>query len=457
MTLRRFSSDQIEAMVGLWRDFRDRGDTNAPQKTVRFSLPQRLQSQKATVAAIHESVTVCYKTKKRAFYALESLAAIALCASDFWGVRMRQIQFTSWAAILLMATLSGCADEQQSAAAPPVARTVPVIVEPLRFESARTRVEAVGTSRAMLSAELYPATSGEVVAVDFEPGQFVQAGDVLVELDRREQELAVRAARLQLEDAERLYDRYRRSADSGAVLPTALDAARTAAATARVDLDRALIALEDRTIEAVFDGHVGVTEVDPGDRIGPDTLVTTLDDRSSILVSFDIPEDFIGELEAGDTARLETWSASMSVVTGEIVDIGSRVDPRNRTFAARVRVDNSDDALRPGMSFRVNVDVKGERYAVIPETGVQWGTGGAYVWSVVDGAATRVPVQVIQRREGRVLVDGEFGNDDIIVVEGTQRMRDGVAVSYDAGRLAEARKRHGAGGAQGAGGYSALD
>lgn len=338
-----------------------------------------------------------------------------------------------------------------------MARTVPVIVEPLRFEHARTRVEAVGTSRAVLSAELYPATSGEVIAVHFEPGQFVRAGDVLVVLDRREQELAVRAARLQLEDAERLYDRYRRSADSGAVLPTALDAARTAAATARVELDRALIALEDRTIEAVFDGHVGATEVDPGDRIGPDTLVTTLDDRSSLLVSFDIPEDFIGELEAGDTVRLETWNASMPGISGEIVDIGSRVDPRNRTFSARVRVDNGDDALRPGMSFRVNVDVKGERHAVVPETGVQWGTGGAYVWSVVEGAATRVPVQVIQRREGRVLVDGDFGNDDIIVVEGTQRMRDGVEVSYDAERLAEARERQAPGGAQGAAGYSALD
>ena len=338
-----------------------------------------------------------------------------------------------------------------------MSRAVPVIVEPLRFEHARTRVEAVGTSRAVLSAELYPATSGEVIAVDFEPGQFVKAGDVLVELDRREQELAVRAARLQLEDAERLYDRYRRSADSGAVLPTALDAARTAAETARVELDRALIALEDRTIKAVFDGHVGATEVDPGDRIGTDTLATTLDDRSSLLVSFDIPEDFIGELEAGDTVRLETWSASMPGMTGEIVDIGSRVDPRNRTFAARVRVDNGDDSLRPGMSFRVNVDVKGERYAVVPETGVQWGTGGAYVWSVVDGAATRVPVQVIQRREGRVLVDGEFGGGDIIVVEGTQRMRDGVEVSYDAERLAKTRERQAAGGAQGAQGYSALD
>jgi RND family efflux transporter MFP subunit len=364
---------------------------------------------------------------------------------------------TCWliAAAALLA-LSGCAEEQQGGASPMAARQVPVIAEPIGYEYARTRVEAVGTSRAVLSAELYPATSGEVVAVHFEPGQAVREGDVLIELDRREQALAVRAARLRLEDAERLYDRYVRSRDSGAVLPTTLDAARTAAETARVELERALLALEDRSIEAVFDGHVGVTEVDPGDRIGTETLITTLDDRSSLLVSFDIPEAFIGELAVGDAVRLETWSSSMPGVTGEIVDIGSRVDPRNRTFVARARVENDDDTLRPGMSFRVNVEMQGERYAVIPETGVQWGVGGAYVWSIVDGNAVRVPVQVVQRREGRVLVDGEFDGGDLIVVEGSQSMRDGVAVSYDVEKLAR-RQSQAAGGAGGAKGHSALD
>ncbi len=377
---------------------------------------------------------------------------------EYWGIEMHRRRLTAWAAALAVATLAGCADEPQSGAPFAAARQVPVIVEPLRFEHARTRVEAVGTSRAVLSAELYPAASGEVVAVHFEPGQFVRTGDVLVELDRREQELAVRATRLRLEDAERLFDRYQRSADSGAVLPTTLDAARTAAETARVELERASISLEDRTIEAVFDGHVGATEVDPGDRIGPDMLITTLDDRSALLVSFDIPETFIGELHEGDVVRLETWSTSMPSVNGEIVDIGSRVDPRNRTFVARARVDNAGDELRPGMSFKVNVDVQGERYAVISETGVQWGTSGAYVWSIVDGNAARIPVQVVQRREGRVLVEGDLDAADIIVVEGTQRMRDGVAVSYDAEKLADARESQSQGGtAGGIAGYSTLD
>lgn len=331
--------------------------------------------------------------------------------------------------------VSACSEEQAPARsfAP---QTVSVIAESLQFESAQTRVEAVGTSRAVLSAELYPAASGEVVAVNFEPGQVVRKGDVLVQLDSREEKLAVGLAEIKLADATRLYERYSRSADSGAVLPTTLDTARAAMETARLELERAKVALDDRTIEAVFDGHVGATDVDPGDRVSPTTLITTLDDRSSLLVSFEVPEAFIGELTVGESIRLETWSAAMPAVNGEVVDIGSRIDPRNRTFVARARVDNPDDTLRPGMSFRVSADVEGERYAVVPETAVLWGAEGAYVWSIVDGKAQRTPVKVVQRREGRVLIDGELGANGMVVVEGTQRMRNGIDVKFDERRLA---------------------
>jgi multidrug efflux pump subunit AcrA (membrane-fusion protein) len=91
------------------------------------------------------------------------------------------------------------------------------------------------------------------------------------------------------------------------------------------------------------------------------------------------------------------------------------------------------------MSFRVALDIDGEMYAVIAETGVQWGTDGAYVWSVSDGKADRKPVRIIERRDGHVLVDGDLESGDIIVVEGVQRMRDGIDVKFDMPRLADER------------------
>jgi RND family efflux transporter MFP subunit len=342
---------------------------------------------------------------------------------------------------LLIAALSVIAGCSKSSTVEPAARpsnvsSIPVIAEVLRFEREKIRFEAIGTSRARLSAELYAPVSGEVIAVNFNPGQAVKLGDVLIQLDAEKEKLAVRLAELRLEDAERLYDRYERSAGGGAVLPTVMDAARTAVEAARVELEQARIALGDRSIEALFDGHVGVSEVDPGDRVDATTLITTLDDRKSLFVSFDVPESLIGELSVGDDVKLKARSEKFSDVAGVVVDIGSRIDPRSRTFVARARVDNELDLFRPGMSFRVRVDVQGDLYAVVSETGLQWGADGAYVWTVVDGSAARVPVQIIQRREGRVLIDGKLVDGDVIVVEGTQRMRDGITVSHEFQRVA---------------------
>lgn len=340
----------------------------------------------------------------------------------------RYLQANLAAATLVV--LSACAEAPADLPQVDETPAVRVIVQPLEFELERTRVEAVGTSRANRSVDIYPATSGEVVAINFEPGQFVSAGQVLVELDSRQEELAVRLAKLQRDDTGRLYDRYQRSADSGAVVQTVLDAAQTSAKSAQVELERAEIALAERTVRATFDGHVGSTEVDRGDRINTGTMITTLDDRSSLLVSFEVPETFIGELAVGKAARLESWNARAPAVYGEIVDIGSRIDPVSRTFIARARVPNESDNLRPGMSFRVAADIDGVRYPVVAETGVQWGSDGAYVWSIENGAATRVPVEVVQRREGRVLIDAELDAGDIIVVEGIQRMQEGIDVTY---------------------------
>lgn len=328
------------------------------------------------------------------------------------------------------ATLLVACSSEQAPERPSRSQATPVVVEALAFEPLRTHVEAVGTSRAVRSVEIYPATSGEVVAVNFEPGQRVEAGQVLVELDSRDERLAVELAQVQLADAERLYERYVRSGDSGAILPTTIDTARTQVETSRIALDQARVALDFRSIEAAFDGYVGSTEVDAGDRVNQNTLITTLDDRSALLVSFELPEMLIRELGVGDEVSLGTWQDRSLTLSGEIVDIGSRIDPATRTFVARARVDNESDELRPGMSFRVTADIEGQRYPAIAETAVQWGADGAYIWTVVGGEARRMPVDIVQRNEGRVLVDADLARGDLVVVEGIQRMRDGVPVEH---------------------------
>jgi RND family efflux transporter MFP subunit len=311
----------------------------------------------------------------------------------------------------------------------PLQQTFNVIVEPVQFITERTRVEAVGTSQAMRSVTLHPATSGEVVGVHFQPGQLVERGDVLVELDQRDAKLAVELAQVRLRDAERLHERYQQSAASGATLPTTLDAAKTALESARIELDRAQVNLSDRTIRAPFSGFVGITDVETGDRIQPTTAITTLDDRNALLVSFAVPELLSGKLKAGDLVEISTWNAAATRAMGEVIDIDSRINPETRVFIVRARVENSADNLRPGMSFRVRLDLAGDRYPVLSEVALQWGAEGSYVWTVENGTAQRTRVSIVQRQEGRVLVQADLNAGDNVVLEGIQRLRPGLSVN----------------------------
>ena len=81
------------------------------------------------------------------------------------------------------------------------------------------------------------------------------------------------------------------------------------------------------------------------------------------------------------------------------------------------------------MSFRVELDLQGDAYPELAEISLQWGAEGSFIWSVVDGKAVRVPVNLVQRKQGKVLVESTLSEGDLVVVEGLQRLREGSAVN----------------------------
>ena len=308
-------------------------------------------------------------------------------------------------------------------------RAVTVLVKAVELRAERTRIKAVGTARAYRSVTLHPAAAGEVAGVHFAPDQKVHKGSVLLELDSRSEKLAVDLARVRVRNARQLLSRYERSAGSGAVSGSTVSDARGALDEADIALRQAELALSDRQVVAPFDGFVGLTEIDVGDRIGTGDAITTLDDRGSLFVGFSVPELFLGRIGKGHPVQVAVWAAHDQAIPGEIVDLGSRIDPLSRSFTARARVANAGDAYRPGLSFAVTLDVHGRHHPLVPEIAVRYGTEGAFVWVVREGAATRVPVRIVQRQEATVLVDAALEDGESVVVEGIQRLRPGLAVS----------------------------
>ncbi|MBK1670272.1 hypothetical protein CKO28_19795 [Rhodovibrio sodomensis] len=305
----------------------------------------------------------------------------------------------------------------------------PVSVQRVRFTGGAGTLEAIGTGRALQSVTLFPEAAGQVTDVAFQAGQRVSKDQTLLQLDSQAEELAVELARARLQAARQELARYESAAGSGAVSGNEVDAARNAVETARIQLRQAEVVLFDRTLVAPFAGVVGIPQVDAGDRVTPSTEIATLDDRSALLVDFEVAESFAASVELGDRVRATTPALPEAQYAGEVSAVASRIDPQTRTLQVRARLPNENGRLRPGMSFTVRLPLSGRTRPSVPSISIQWEREGAYVWRVTeDDTAERVGVEVRRRDEAWVLVEAPLEEGERIVSEGMQRMRPGVPV-----------------------------
>lgn len=305
-----------------------------------------------------------------------------------------------------------------------------VITQSLGFERTQQRVDAVGYAEAVQSVALYPAVGDLVLEVNFKPGDRVKAGDLLLRLDDRRQAVALERAKIQLADAERTVQRLTTSRQQGAIAQSQLDDAITARDLLKVNVQEAQANLDDRRIIAPFSGVVGITDVEVGDRITPQTIITTLDRREQLYIDFEAPESAVELLQNDARLTVRPWNQQAAAYPAEIIEVDSRVNTSNRTIRVRASLDNQNDLFRPGMSFRVSLDIQGDSYAVVPEAALMWGAEGAFVWIARDDKAQRVEVEIQQRLPGRVLVAGRLQLGDQLIVEGVQSLRPGQSLRY---------------------------
>jgi RND family efflux transporter MFP subunit len=308
------------------------------------------------------------------------------------------------------------------------ADAVPVIVAASTETQNRITLDLPGSGLAQRSVTLFPLVEGEVDGVAFRTGQRVKAGELLVQLNNRAEQLTVALAQAQLQTASLLASRLEATAGTGAVPEIEVEQAVAAQRTAEIGLQQARQALSERSVRAPFAGVVGIAEVQIGDRVSPTTALTTLDDRRQLVVAFDVPEAYIGRLRPGLAITATHPAYPDQPVKGRVSEIDSQIDATLRTVRVRATLPNADDRLRTGMSFGVRLELAGDLRLSVPELALQFGRQGAYVWAVRGGKAEAVPARVVRRIGGMVLIEGALRSGEPVVVEGVQRLRAGRAV-----------------------------
>lgn len=308
----------------------------------------------------------------------------------------------------------------------------PVVVARAGKRANDVAIEAIATARAKRFVTLYPEVSGEIMQLDLEAGERVVPGQVILELDSRDAELAVDVARVRVDEAKRALERSQQLLARRVNPQAKVDDARTLLERARLELHQAQEALGKRSLRAPFAGILGIPKVEVGDRVTPTTPIITVDDRSQLIVEVEVPEQYLAHVKPGQTINAKTPSFAGRTFQGTVTHIDSRVDPTSRTVKIRAAVPNDGDLLRPGMSFAIKLAIPGSEYPTVPELALQWRAGQSYVWRVVDGQARRVDVRTVRRLNNTILVEGDIGPGDLVVVEGVQRLRDGRPVTFAA-------------------------
>jgi len=338
------------------------------------------------------------------------------------------------AALTATALLAACSSEEetqsQSQRGSWGSRELPVTTAQIERTPLIDSIKSVGTARARQSVTLYPESAGVVTFAKLAPDVSVAQGEVLLKLDDRDQVLAVRQAEVELAEAKRMLQRYISLNMTEANIPqSTIDTAQSNVDLAEIRLSQARVELSRRVVTAPFSGRIGITDVEIGDRVDTSTVVTTLDDRSVLLVDFTVPESFIGKIVTGLNVDARQWESPDDNTQGEIIAVDSRVDSATRAFRARAAIDNSSDSLRPGMAFEIDASISKGEYLSVPELAVQWGADGPYVWSATGDRATRSPVEMVRRVDGRMLIRGDVLEGQRVILEGIQSVRPGMKIN----------------------------
>lgn len=290
------------------------------------------------------------------------------------------------------------------------------------------RIAAVGSGRARQQVTLTTRVAGVISEVLFEGGQRVELNQPLVKLNSEPEQIAVETAEAQRAQAADTVERYSQL-NEGTITKVARAEADTALKVADAALRRAKDDLERTIIKAPFAGIMGISNLQAGDYLAVGAPVANIDDRSTLLIEFTVPEAVASQIKKDLPVRASLISRVGEIIEGKVQAVGTRIDPVTRTLNVRAEIPNPDLSLIPGSTFSISIRLAGDESPVVPALSIQWDREGAYVWKLGDGdAIQRVPVAILGRDGDRVFVDADLKAGDKVIHEGGGSLRAGQAV-----------------------------
>jgi len=364
-------------------------------------------------------------------------------------------------AILLLSCASGYIlwENQPVKAAEPAssqlkkmqAMPTPVTVAQARKADMKVYLNAIGTVTTLNSVTVRSRVDGELTAVHFQEGSEVKKGALLAEIDSRPFQVQLKQAKAQLardmaqlENIRRDMERYRMAERQNAVSRQQLDTQEAlvrqyeaAVGIDKAQIEAAKLQITYSRITAPISGRVGLRLVDPGNMVHSSDasgLLTIVQTRP-ISVIFAVPEDNLPQiLKKMQEGRLvvEAFDREMKerLATGELVTTDNQIDLSTGTVRLKAVFENKNNELFPNQFVNARLVVAVEKDAVIvPSEAVQRNPQGAFVFVLnTDDTVSIRPVKPGVTQAGETAISEGLKADERVVVNGTERLKDGGKV-----------------------------
>ena len=305
-----------------------------------------------------------------------------------------------------------------------------VVLAPLEARSYTLVLRTIGSAVSLYSADVIAAEAGEVVEIALQANALVEKGDTLLRLDDRTEQLALESARAHRDQAQDTVTRYKglQKNSNAVVTDVALAEAEVELRLAEADVGLAEIALENRTIVAPISGRLGLSDINVGDWLSVGEAIVSVDDSTTLLATFEVPERSIELLAKGKPVLVTTPTYTGRLFEGTITAFDSRLDSVTRSATVQAEIDNSEGDLLAGMTLVIRLSNETDPLPMVPSTAITWDRSGAGMWVSEEGQARRVPVTILYRNGDRVWIEADVAVGAQIVTEGASKLREGAQV-----------------------------
>jgi membrane fusion protein (multidrug efflux system) len=320
---------------------------------------------------------------------------------------------------------------------PPTAVTTVVAQK----ETWPSTLNVIGTAAAIQGVTVSADLPGTIDKIHFESGQWIKEGDVLVELDIRQEKAQLASLEAQRDLAKINYGRAQELVKAGVIARSEYDNATAQQKATEAQVGDIKAAIARKTIHAPFSGVLGIRQVSLGQYLAAGQAIVSLQTLSPIYVNFGVPQQETPKVIPGHVLRVTNSDLPGMGFTGRITAIDSVISEQTRNIQVQAIVTNKDNKLRPGMFVQVELPLGAPRQVVpLPASAINYAPYGDSVYVITDmkdpkGKTYRGVRQQVVKLEGsrgdQVGVISGLNPGDEVVSSGVFRLRNGAPVQVN--------------------------